>query len=151
MTAVKGVQLPALPDGVEAHVIALTGRLLEVTRQTLLAQHGAQLRPSHFRLLSHVPAAGTTITQLADVLFMTKQGVGQFVTQLQGSGHLQVRTDEQDRRKRLVARTVLGDQIVKDMNQTIATLEQHWQQQVGAERYRTFRDVLRQITNEPPP
>jgi len=82
---------------------------------------------------------------------MTKQGVGQFVTQLQGSGHLQVRTDEQDRRKRLVARTVLGDQIVKDMNQTIATLEQHWQQQVGAERYRTFRDVLRQITNEPPP
>ena len=59
--------------------------------------------------------------------------------------------DQHDHRRSDGGSLGLGDQIVKDMNQTIATLEQHWQQQVGAERYRSFRDVLRQITNDPPP
>jgi DNA-binding MarR family transcriptional regulator len=148
MIAVKPVALPPLPPDVEAHAVALAARMLEVARQTLMAQDRDGLRPSHFRLLSHVPAAGITISELASVLFMTKQGVGQFVTQLQQSGHLEVRTDEQDRRRRLVRRTARGSSVVTDVEQTIALLEQHWQQRVGPERYRVFRSVLGQIADD---
>ena len=147
MNDVKVVQLPPLPEGVEPHVVALAGRLLEVARQTLLAQDWGGLRPSHFRLLSQVPAGGITITELAAVLFMTKQGAGQFVTHLQTTGHLRVTTDEADRRRRSVARTPSGDQLVREVSRTVAALEEHWQQQVGAERYRVFVEVLRDITD----
>lgn len=34
-----------------------------------------------------------------------------------------------------------------DGNRTIAALEEHWQQQVGAERYRAFRRVLEDLAN----
>jgi DNA-binding MarR family transcriptional regulator len=145
MTDVKVVQLEPLPDGVDPHVLALLGRLLEVTRQTLLAQDADGLRPSHFRLLSHVPPRGVTITELADALVMTKQGVGQFVTQLQGAGHLRVTTDPADRRRRVVRRTAHGDRLVARANETVAAVERHWQLQVGLERYGVFRSVLSEI------
>lgn len=147
MNHVKVAHLPPLPQDVEPHVVALAGRLLEVARQTLLAQDWGGLRPSHFRLLSHVPADGATITELAGMLFMTKQGVGQFVTQLQSSGHLEVGIDQADRRRRVVGRTVLGDQLVADVSRTIAAVERHWQQRVGSERYRVFREVLQEIAD----
>jgi DNA-binding MarR family transcriptional regulator len=147
MNDVKVARLPPLPEGVEPHAVALAARLLEVARQTLLAQDWGGLRPSHFRLLSHVPARGVTITELAAALFMTKQGVGQFVTQLQATGHLEVTTDQADRRRRFVARTPRGDQLVTQVNRTVAALEHHWQEQVGAERYHVFRHVLHQIAD----
>lgn len=149
MFDVKVPSLPPLPQHVEMHVVALTGRLLEVVRQTLMAQDWGGLRNTHFRLLSVVPPTGTTITDLSAVLFMTKQAVGQFVTQLQDSGHLTVRVDGQDRRRRIIVRTDRGDQVVSQVNATIGALEQHWSALVGSERYRTFASVLEQIALDP--
>lgn len=147
MNDVKVARLPPMPEGVETHVVALTGRLLEVARQTILARDWRGLRPSHFRLLSHVPPTGITISELATALHMTKQGVGQFVTRLQGTGHLEVTADDEDRRRRIVQRTPQGHRLVADGNKTIAAVEKHWQQQVGAERYRAFRQVLQELAN----
>jgi DNA-binding MarR family transcriptional regulator len=143
---VKVPALPPLPPDVELHVVALAGRLLEVARQTLMGQDWPDgLRNTHFRLLSLLPASGTTITDMATVLCMTKQAVGQFVAQLQDSGHLEVRIDEQDRRRRLVVRTARGDEVVERVNATIGALERHWSGRVGPERYRAFLGVLEQI------
>lgn len=149
MKSVKVAELPPMPHGVETHVVALVGRLLEVARQTLLAQDRGGLRPSHFRVLSHVPPGGVGISELATALTMTKQGVGQFVTQLQSSGHVEVTSDEADRRRRVVKRTRQGDQLTHEVSRTIAAIERHWQQQVGAERYAAFRQVLRDIADPP--
>lgn len=137
--------LPPLPDGVDLHVAALGGRMLELVRQTLGQQDWGGLRPSHFRLLSLLSADGTTITDLSGLLFMTKQAAGQFVTQLEDSGHVAVTTDQQDRRRRVVVRTALGERTVRDVNAAIGELEQRWRELVGAQRYRTFRAVLEQI------
>lgn len=145
MNGVKVAPLPPMPDGVEPHVVALLGRALEVARQTLLAQDRVGLRPSHLRVLSHVPPEGTTISELATVLFMTKQGVGQFVGRLEAGGHLEVRVDAQDRRRRLVVRTPRGSRAVQDLERTVAAVERRWQQQVGPERYAAFREVLEEL------
>ena len=96
MTSVKPT-LPTLPAGTEPHVAALAGRLLERVHRSLPAQAWGGLRTVHLRLLSCVPSSGVTITALAEPLFMTKQAVGQFVTQLEENGHIEVRTDPTDR------------------------------------------------------
>jgi DNA-binding MarR family transcriptional regulator len=145
VTGVNLPSLPPLPQGAEPHVAALIGRLLELVRQVLAAEDPG-LRNSHVRLLSSVPPSGTTITELSGQLFMTKQAVGQFVAQLEESGHLTVLPDPEDGRRRIVITTDLGRRTVRSVNETIAALEDHWAGVVGVERYAQFREVLEQIT-----
>jgi DNA-binding MarR family transcriptional regulator len=147
---VKVFPLPPLPEDVEVHVVALTDRLLQVVRQALMAQDWGGLRNSHFRLLGCVPPAGTTISELSAVLFMTKQAVGQFVTQLQDTGHLVVRSEDQDRRRKIITRTAEGDRVVERVNATIGELEQQWSDLVGRADYRTFLQVLERIALDRP-
>lgn len=145
MTDVKAGPQDQHADVAEPHVLTLVGRLLDLARQSLLAHSADGLRPSHLRLLNQVPADGATISELAAALVMTKQGVGQFVRQLQGAGHLQVTTHAVDRRRRVVTRTALADRRVAQADRTVAALEQQWRQRVGHERYEVFRGVLRDL------
>jgi DNA-binding MarR family transcriptional regulator len=145
MTDVK-VEAHSPPPG--PHVAALLGAVFETIRSDLASQDWGGLRPSHFRLLEAIPAAGTTSTELAPVLRMTKQAVGQFVTQLVGSGHLRIDVDAADRRRRAVRRTRLGDRTVAEVRVQMQALEQRWADVIGAERYREFRSVLEQLAGE---
>ncbi len=143
MSLVK--KIAPLPATATPHVVALTDRLMETIRQSLVTQDWDGLRPSHFRLLSLVPPEGITITDLAELLPMTKQAAGQFVAHLELTGHLEVRTDQADRRRRLVARTPDGDATVAGVDAHLAAVERELSEKVGPERYRTFLDVLRDL------
>lgn len=144
MISVNGA--PAPPPGPTPHVAALGDGLLVAVRRGLARHDWGGLRPSHHRLLSHVPAAGTTVTDLAPVLRMTKQAVGQFVAHLEGTGHLSTTPDPADGRRRVVRRTTRGDAAVAAVEAGLADLEREWEQRVGAERYRTFREVLLELS-----
>lgn len=146
MNIVKVAVAPALPEGATRNVAALGRRLLEIIRLSLAETDWHGLRPSHFRLLGSVTPHGMTITELSKSLSMTKQAVGQFVTQLEEGGHLVVRTDETDRRRRIVLRTSSGDETVAAVDAHLSLLERRWAQQVGAERYANFRAVLTEIS-----
>jgi DNA-binding MarR family transcriptional regulator len=142
---VKQLSLPPVPAEAEVHIAVLADRLLRAVRQGLDQHDWAGLRPSHMRLVASVPSCGTTITELSGPLFMTKQAVGQFVAHLRGTGHLELRADERDRRRRVVVRTPLGDELVAEVNAVIAGLEAQWADQVGPEDYAVFRGVLEQL------
>jgi DNA-binding MarR family transcriptional regulator len=71
--------------------------------------------------------------------------VGQFVAQLEETGHVKVVPDPEDRRRRIVLTTGLGRRTVRAVNETIAAMEDHWAGVVGVERYAQFREVLEQI------
>lgn len=148
MVDVKVPALPVLPAETDMHIAVLAGRLLEMVRASLTAGDWGGLRTSHFRLLSVVPSTGATVTELSRLLLMTKQGVGQFVSYLQSTGHLEVRTDARDRRRRIVVRTALGDDTVTRVGAVIATLEHEWSERVGVDRYQGFRGVLQEIVGD---
>jgi DNA-binding MarR family transcriptional regulator len=145
MTSVKGVSRRPVPAAGEPHFAALAGELMNVIRHTFAAEDWQGLRQSHLRLMSHVPREGISVTDLALRLGMTKQGCGQFVQQLTGSGHLAVRSDPADRRVRVVVRTRLGDETVKAAEARILRIERGWARQVGRERYAVFREVLLEL------
>ena len=128
------------------HLAVLADRLLQALRQALGQHDWGGLRPSHFRLMGCVPPAGATITELSVPLFMTKQAVGQFVTHLRDTGHLDLRSDERDRRRRVVVRTPKGDRAVAEVTAVIDEVERAWADRVGREDYATFRRVLEQLT-----
>ena len=130
----------------EPHVMTVLGLLLEESRQMLLDKRSDGLRPSHYRVIGNVPHNGAiTITELAERVGMSKQGIGQFVTQLTDEGYLATDTDAQDRRVRLVRRTRLGNEATRRLAVMLHGLEQDWAKRVGKRRYREFRAVLDEI------
>lgn len=108
------------------HVAILVGAVMNRIQATFATEDWGGLRQSHFRLLSQVPPEGIRITDLAARLVMTKQGGGQFVTFLAGTGHLRVERDPHDRRARIAVRTPTGDRVVADATARIRRIEREW-------------------------
>ncbi len=107
------------------------------------------LRFSHVRVIAGVPPEGSSVTALAERIGMTKQGCGQFVDQLTRTGHLRTLPDPGDRRVRLVLRTPLGDRFLDSMYASVRELEERFADEVGRQRYATFRSVLEELTAGP--
>src|SRR3954453_6011212 len=126
----------------DRHVMLALGNLMAESREHLLAQVGSELRPSHHRVIGHVPPEGITVTELAERVGMTKQGIGQFVAQLIDSGHLRVDRDPDDRRIRIVRRTDEGDAAARRLAELLEGLEADWANRVGTHRYSEFRAIL---------
>lgn len=129
----------------QRHVMDLVGELFDEVRDVFAAEDWGGLRPSHFRVIAAVPPEGVSVTELAERVGMTKQGVGQFVTTLVASGHLAVGRDTTDRRIRLVRRTPDGSRTSAAVTGRILALEEGWAARVGERRYRTFRRVLEEL------
>jgi DNA-binding MarR family transcriptional regulator len=129
----------------EQHAPMLMGFLLNQVRVTFAAEDWGGLRQSHLRVMTCVPTGGISITELGDRVGMTKQGCGQFVSHLVGTGHLRVERDPGDRRTRIVKRTALGNRTVRRATARILEVEQEWATQVGVKRYATFRRVLTEL------
>jgi DNA-binding MarR family transcriptional regulator len=129
----------------EPHVLNALGNLMTESRELVLAEGERGLRPSHHRVLGHVPPEGITVTDLAERVGMTKQGIGQFVTQLTESGHLTVSTDPEDRRIRVVRRTAKGNAAVRRLTGLLEDLEATWANRVGTHRYNEFRAILDEL------
>ena len=128
------------------HLMQVLGQLLEETRELILQDGEHGLRPSQFRVIDSVPAGGgITVTELAEQVGMTKQGIGQFVTQLTDAGYLVSESGTDDRRVRIVRRTPLGQQATEHLALMLEGLERDWAARVGAHRYRDFRAVLDEI------
>ena len=139
MTSVKG--FPAE----ELHAPLLMGLLFREVRDVYASEKWGGLRQSHFRVISSVPPEGISVTELAERVGMTKQGCGQFVTTLVGSGHLKVEQDRADRRVRRVRRTPKGNRTIVSVTDRILAIEDDWASRVGERRYRTFRRVLEEL------
>lgn len=132
----------------ERHVLAALGRLFEESRRLVLGDGEGRLRPSQLRVIGGVPAeGGITVTELAERVGMTKQGIGQFVAQLTKDGYLVSDTDPNDRRVRVVRRTELGHEAIHDLVVLLRRLEAEWARRVGEQRYREFRVVLDEIAD----
>ncbi len=135
----------------QTHVPMLMGLLFRQVHAIFATEDWNGLRQSHFRVMGSVPVGGVSITDLADRVGMTKQGCGQFVTQLEGSGHLAVDADPSDRRVRVVRRTALGDDVLDVVRERNLRIERDWAEQVGQARYQTFRAVLEDLALAPLP
>ena len=132
-----------------AHVLMALGNLMTESQRLVVDRDEDGLRLSQHRVIGHVPPGGITVTDLAVRVGMTKQGTGQFVTQLTESGHLQVSRTPQDARVRLVSRTAQGEAAARRLAGLLEGLEAQWAARVGSGRYAQFRAVLDDLAGSP--
>lgn len=116
----------------------------------LAASFAKPLRGSHGRLLSLIPEDGIRPSEIAADAWITKQAVGTRLREMEEMGWITTSPDPADRRAILVKRTAAGTRIRRAARRAIATLEEEWAAAVGADRYRTFREVLDELGSESP-
>ena len=124
------------------------GLMLEQARESVLEGSSLGLRPSQLRVLDMVPERGVTVSDLADLVGMTKQeGIGQFVAPLVEGGYLTVEVHREDRRVRVVRRTDRGEGACHLLARILDDLENRWASRVGAAKYQEFRAMLDELAD----
>ena len=134
---------PAPVPHVVAGVDALQRRIGEALTKRL-ATMGIALRGSHGKILSLIGPDGTRPSVLATG-WVSKQAIGQRVRELQELELVTVQQDPLDRRATVVRRTSEGDRILNQLSEGIADFECVLRDEVGAARYKLFREVLDEL------
>lgn len=139
---------PAGDDVLPDHI----ARWLEMVTRRLRAELMARgmrdfpdLRGSHRRILQMIPPQGIRITDLALLAGMTKQALGEFVDWLEDARFVSSGRDPADGRVRLVRRTDRGDAAAATAQRAIEAVEQAWRAEIGADRYDTMKQAMREL------
>lgn len=103
------------------------------------------LGATHTALLPHVDLEGTRATVLAERAGMTKQAVGQVVSDLERQGYVERRPDPADSRAFLVVFTDAGWRFLRDAQEVKLEIEAEYAAVVGAERMRSLRSALNDL------
>ena len=107
------------------------------------------LRPAHMSILIHIdhPPAGTRITDLADRAQMTKQSMGQLVTDFEAAGYVERVPDPTDGRAKIVRLTPAGWKMHEAAGPIVVGLEAIWAERIGEADFTELRRLLKKLNS----
>ena len=115
--------------------------------EDLMAQSGySTVRVPHLNVFAHVPrGAGIRMGELAERMQLTRGAVTQLVSYLEAHGFLERVPDPDDGRAVLVRPTGAANRGYELGRARLAELEASWEEQIGEDRWRTFKAVLEEV------
>jgi DNA-binding MarR family transcriptional regulator len=119
----------------------------ELTRRVAETRF-SDIRITHGCVFGNIDPEGTRLTDLAERAFMTKQSVGEVVSDLEQRGYVERVPDPSDGRAKIIRLTGRGHEAMALGREIIDALEQEWAERYGAERVAALRDALEAVTAE---
>ena len=114
-----------------------------------LAEAGyPELRPTHGCVFGTIGNGGDRLTELADRARMTKQAVGEVVSELEALGYVERVPDPADGRAKLIRLTERGQAAYELGYEIFAGIQQSWADRYGSERVRDALEVLGEIAGD---
>jgi DNA-binding MarR family transcriptional regulator len=113
-----------------------------------LADRGfPDVRPGHAALFLTVDRrSGSRITDLAEHVRLTKQGMMAMVDDLEARGYVRRVPDPNDSRAKLVRLTAHGRRAAAECRRAVQSVEQRTRRQLGDRRYETLREALEELS-----
>jgi DNA-binding MarR family transcriptional regulator len=131
--------LPALLTGVKlAAIEKLRGRIAEAGHPDIREGHGCVFG---FIDIEN----GSRLTDLAADAGLTKQAVGEAVSELERLGYLTRVPDPEDGRAKIIKLTDRGMDAVIKGRRIFGEIEREWAEQIGPELMRSFREAATRI------
>jgi DNA-binding MarR family transcriptional regulator len=103
------------------------------------------LRPAHARLMVYLDWDGSRVSELATALGVSKNAVGQVVTELESYGYIERVPDPADGRAKIVRYTDKGHGLLRDALAISAALDEEVVRIIGADRFDRLRETLADI------
>src|SRR5665809_7340 len=135
--------LPPLFDDAKRIGFAELHRRLE-------AEGHPKIRNAHGCVFRYVDAEGSRLTELATLSGLTKQGVGEFVDELERLGYVERVPDPVDGRAKLIRLTERGADARQAAVRIFDEIESRWAERFGEERVAMLREVLEDIVAAEP-
>ena len=111
-----------------------------------LAEEGFEgIRFTHGSVFRHIDAEGTRLTTLAEHAGLTKQAIGELVTELEEHGYLERIADANDRRAKIIRLTELGRNAQSSAARILADVEEQWSLLLGADEVASLRRSLERV------
>ena len=104
------------------------------------------IREAHGCVFGNIAPEGMRLTDLAEHAGMTKQGVGEAVTDLERLGYAERVPDPNDGRAKIIRLTERGAAAQLVGFRIIAEIEREWVERFGADRVDALRATLLEIT-----
>jgi len=109
-----------------------------------------EIRPAHGCVFGNMEPHGVRLTDIADRARITKQSVGEIVTNLEELGYVERIPDPADRRAKLVRLTSLGQEVQDAARVTFAEIEAEWGERIGKKKVAALRAALEELSLLPP-
>jgi DNA-binding MarR family transcriptional regulator len=131
----------------------LIGLLQDVQRQMADELHQrlgklgyAEIRPAHGCVFGNMRPHGVRLTDIAERSRITKQSVGEIVTNLEELGYVERIPDPEDKRAKLVRLTPRGQEVQNAAFAIFAEIEAEWGERIGKKKVAALRAALEELT-----
>ena len=115
----------------DARVLELMAHNIEVPLALSNLAAREKVGAAHIHITRHLPRAGARLSELAQSAGMSKQAMGDLVTQCEAWGLVQRQPDAQDGRSRRIVFTATGLAWLKAFEDAVAQTEQEFRAEVG--------------------
>jgi DNA-binding MarR family transcriptional regulator len=122
--------------------------IADLTARLEQAGYG-DIRQAHGCVFGNIVPDGMRLTELAELAGMTKQGVGEAVSDLERLGYAERVADPSDGRAKIIRLSDRGRDAQRTGYEIIATIEAEWTQRFGAEHVEQMRALLVDLTAPP--
>jgi len=138
--------------GFELPLLLLLGfrTLIDELHARLTAVGHPDARPMHGFVCQAIGPQGATAVQIGRRLGISKQAAGKLVTGLQRAGYVTRESDTGDARRKLVALSARGHDLLAQSARIFDELRVQWAATLGEERVRAIEDDLRRVTEGEP-
>lgn len=120
-----------------------TNRALEADMVAEAHRRGYEgIKASHNAVFATLQPGGTRAADMAARYGMTRQSMGELLRDMEALGYVEMVTDPDDRRAKLVRYTEAGRRLAAGGYRHIREVEARLAEEVGAEDYATMRRVL---------
>jgi DNA-binding MarR family transcriptional regulator len=133
----------------EETLVALLNRAVKRYAEQIglrLSEAGfADIRERHGCVFGNIPPEGARLTELAGEAELTKQAVGEVVTDLERIGYLERVPDPTDGRAKILRLTQEGREAQEAGFRIIREIEEEWAERYGADDVAALRRVLEEV------
>jgi DNA-binding MarR family transcriptional regulator len=117
----------------DARVLHLMAHNVDVPLALSNLAARAQVSAAHIHITRHLSLQGSRLSDLANSAGMTKQAMGDLVTQCEAWGLIERKADPQDARAKRIVFTDTGLAWLSAFEQAVAQAETEFKQEVGAD------------------
>ena len=140
---------PELPRLDRKPLIALVDRVnralqTEMVRRAHVEGH-VEVKMAHNSVFATLSRQGSRAADMAARAGITRQSMGEVVRDMVGLGILEMRTDPDDGRAKVVTYSEHGLNVAGDGYRYLAKLERRFEEEFGEEEYAVARDVLERL------
>ncbi len=106
----------------------------------------AEIRPAHGCVFGNMRPHGVRLTDIAERARITKQSVGEIVTNLEELGYVERIPDPDDKRAKLVRLTRQGQIVQQAAYEIFDEIEGEWAERIGKRKVAALRAALEELT-----